>query len=98
MLSLEATRRYIIDKGQLPGIPSALEVTTAGINLGEMNARLLQKIEELTLHLIEKEKELKAEHAVNLSQESRLAKLEQPLTSLTVKGKKIVIKRRNSNR
>ncbi|TDQ11553.1 hypothetical protein [Pedobacter metabolipauper] len=55
--TLLETQTYIKKYGHLPGIPSAQEVNTDGIDLGEMNARLLQKIEELTLHLIEKEEE-----------------------------------------
>jgi hypothetical protein len=54
--SLEATEKHIKEKGHLPGIPSAAEAETQGINLSEMNGKLLKKIEELTLHLIEKEK------------------------------------------
>ncbi|TKC56599.1 hypothetical protein FBD94_23080 [Pedobacter hiemivivus] len=49
---LEETAKHIKEKGHLPGIPSAEEVKNNGIDLGEMNAKLLQKIEELTLHLI----------------------------------------------
>jgi len=50
--SLEASALHIKSKGHLPDIPSADEVKANGIDLGEMNAKLLQKIEELTLHLI----------------------------------------------
>ena len=57
--SLEETERHIKEKGHLQGIPSAKEVKTNGVNLDEMNAKLLEKIEELTLHLIEKDKQLK---------------------------------------
>lgn len=53
---LEETERHIKEKGHLPGIPSAEEVKTNGVDLGEMNAKLLQKIEELTLHLIDQNK------------------------------------------
>ncbi|TCC97700.1 hypothetical protein [Pedobacter hiemivivus] len=56
--SLKETERHIKEKGHLPGIPSAAEVKANGIDLGEMNAKLLQKIEELTLHLIKMRKEL----------------------------------------
>lgn len=42
------------------GIPSATDVKANGIDLGEMNAKLLEKIEELTLHLIEIKKENEA--------------------------------------
>jgi hypothetical protein len=47
----------------LPGIPTAEEVKTAGISVGDMQARLLAKIEELTLHQIEQEKQLTAQAA-----------------------------------
>ncbi|WP_316810313.1 hypothetical protein [Pedobacter heparinus] len=57
LLSLQQTEQHIKEKGHLPGIPSAAEAKSNGIDLGEMNAKLLQKIEELTLHLIEKDKE-----------------------------------------
>ncbi|WP_211660253.1 hypothetical protein [Pedobacter nototheniae] len=52
LLSLEATEKHIKEKGYLPGMPSAKEVELNGLELGEMNKRLLQKVEELTLHLI----------------------------------------------
>ncbi len=55
--SLKETEKHIQEKGHLPGIPSAIEVKNNGVDLGEMNAKLLQKIEELTLHLIRIEKE-----------------------------------------
>lgn len=55
--TLQETEKHIKEKGHLPGIPSAEEVKANGIDLGEMNAKLLQKIEELTLHLIKMEKQ-----------------------------------------
>jgi hypothetical protein len=39
---------YVQANGHLPGIPSAAQVAAGGINVGDMQARLLQKIEELT--------------------------------------------------
>ncbi|PTS92776.1 hypothetical protein DBR11_26330 [Pedobacter sp. HMWF019] len=56
--SLKEMEKHIKEKGHLLGIPSAAEVKNNGIDLGEMNARLLQKIEELTLHLIAQDKKL----------------------------------------
>lgn len=56
--SLVETEKHIKEKGYLPGMPSAQEVETNGLNLGEMNEKLLQKIEELTLHLIEIDEKL----------------------------------------
>ncbi|PYF74202.1 hypothetical protein [Pedobacter nutrimenti] len=55
--SLKETEKHIQEKGHLPGIPSAVEVKNNGVDLGEMNAKLLQKIEELTLYMIELKKE-----------------------------------------
>jgi hypothetical protein len=45
--------------GHLPGVPSAAEIGAKGINVADMQAALLAKVEELTLHLIEQEKRLK---------------------------------------
>lgn len=58
--SLPEVERFISDNQHLPEVPSAEEVREKGINLGEINAVLLKKIEELTLYLIEKDKEDKA--------------------------------------
>lgn len=60
--SLQETEKHINEKGHLPGIPSAQAVKTNGIDLGEMNAKLLQKIEELTLHVIEQNKQLQLQN------------------------------------
>lgn len=57
--TLQQTEQHIKEKGHLPGIPSAEEVKAKGIDVGEMNAKLLQKIEELTLHLIQQDKNYK---------------------------------------
>jgi hypothetical protein len=53
---LETLESYIKANKHLPEVPSAKEVAANGIELGEMNKVLLKKIEELTLHLIEKDK------------------------------------------
>lgn len=73
--SLSETEKSIKEKGHLPGIPSAAEVKNNGLDLGEMNAKLLQKIEELTLHLIEQEKQWKA--VVAGQQETNIQLFEQ---------------------
>ncbi|MDQ7949181.1 MAG: hypothetical protein REI93_10060, partial [Pedobacter sp.] len=56
----------------LPDVPSAKVVAENGIELGEMNKLLLKKIEELTLHLIQKDKE-------NIELKKRMDNLEQKL-------------------
>ncbi len=57
--SLEEMEQHIIEKGHLMNMPSAEEVRANGIDLGEMNALLLQKIEEITLYLIQQDKKIK---------------------------------------
>lgn len=56
--SLIEVERFIKKNGHLKNIPSAEEVERNGIELGEMNKLLLQKIEELTLYTIELKKEI----------------------------------------
>jgi len=61
LLKLSDVKAYIDKHHHLPDLPSAAQVEKEGINLGEINAKLLKKIEELTLHLIEKDIELSAQ-------------------------------------
>ncbi|WP_299156984.1 hypothetical protein [uncultured Tenacibaculum sp.] len=57
--TLKEVEKHIAEKGHLVNIPSAKEVReNKGIELGKMNAKLLQKIEELTLYTIQQEKEI----------------------------------------
>ncbi len=51
---------FIQQNGHLPDMPPAEKVEKEGLDLGEMNKKLLQKIEELTLYLIEMDKKNKA--------------------------------------
>ncbi len=55
---LEEVEEFINTNGHLPNVPSAAQVETEGVNLGEMDAKLLEKIEELTLYVIELKKEI----------------------------------------
>jgi len=57
--ALSDVKSYVNQNQHLPDIPSAKEVSEKGIDLGVMNAKLLKKVEELTLYLIEKDEEIK---------------------------------------
>ena len=51
--------KYISDNKHLPGIISSAEVEAQGdIDLGEINTKLLEKIEELTLYIIDLQKQI----------------------------------------
>jgi len=56
--TLEQVEKHIAEKGHLENIPNEEEVVKNGINLGEMNAKLLQKMEEMTLYMIEQNKRM----------------------------------------
>lgn len=58
--SIEALDAYIQQHKHLPDVPSAKEVEIEGLSLGDMDAILLKKIEELTLYIIELKKEIEA--------------------------------------
>jgi hypothetical protein len=58
LMSLKETEQYIKKEKHLPEIPSADEVNKSGIELAKMNAKLLKKIEELTIHMIEMDKKM----------------------------------------
>lgn len=60
LASLQEIDTYIQSHGHLPGIPNQQQVKEEGVNLGEMNRKLLEKVEELTLHQIELLKELRS--------------------------------------
>jgi hypothetical protein len=55
--SLNETESFIKKNGHLPGMPSQREVAKHGINVGEMQAKMLKTIEEMTLQMIEMKKE-----------------------------------------
>ncbi|MDN3588083.1 hypothetical protein QWY86_15475 [Pedobacter aquatilis] len=59
--SLEGLEGLIKTNKHLPDVPSAKDAQSNGVDLGELNKLLLKKIEELTLHIIEINKELKVQ-------------------------------------
>lgn len=58
--TLNETEEYIQNHGHLPDMPSADEIESQGINVAEMDAALLRKIEEMTLYIIDLEKKIEA--------------------------------------
>ncbi|WP_282159858.1 tail fiber protein [Ulvibacterium marinum] len=77
--SLEEVQEHIRENGHLPNIPSAAEMEQNGVELGIMNMKLLEKIEELTLYTIAQEKRIKHLEKENETLKSiteRVAKIE----------------------
>ncbi|PWL29973.1 hypothetical protein [uncultured Roseivirga sp.] len=73
--SLQELEAFIKVNQHLPEVPSAQEVETNGLDLGDMDATLLKKVEELTLYLIEQNKRLH-------TSDSRYQKLEDENSNL----------------
>lgn len=61
LMSLNELEKNIKENKHLPGIPSADEMQDKGMSIGETSTIFLQKIEELTLYLIEQNKLLEAQ-------------------------------------
>lgn len=58
LMPLIDLEKFINANGHLPNIPSASKIESGGIPVGDMQRLQMEKIEELTLHLIEKDKEI----------------------------------------
>lgn len=74
--SLSYLEKYINTNHHLPEIVSADQMSKEGMDLGELNKKLLQKVEELTLYLFEKEKK-------DNEQQKRIENLEKRLFNLS---------------
>jgi trimeric autotransporter adhesin len=68
--SLDSVATYIKTNKHLPGVPSAEDVVKNGIDIAKMDAKLLEKVEELTLYLIELKQQ-------NAKLEARISELEK---------------------
>ncbi len=73
---LKEVADYIEANHHLPEIPAAADMSQNGVSVGDLQTKLLAKIEELTLHMIEAEKE-------NQTLRDRLAKVEVKLEAAT---------------
>jgi hypothetical protein len=76
---LAEVESHIKARKHLPGIPSAAEVAEHGVSMGDMQAKLLSKVEELTLHLIAQEKAMKA---MQTAHEFEITSLRQQISGL----------------
>lgn len=56
--SLPELETYITENQHLPNIPSASEIKDGGLSIGDMQKRLMEKVEELTLYIIKQDKQI----------------------------------------
>ncbi|KQR70903.1 hypothetical protein [Pedobacter sp. Leaf176] len=91
ILGLNELDAYIKANKHLPEMPSAKEAEANGIALGELVKLQQKKIEELTLHLIEKDKQIVKETEVNVLQGNKISAMQKEflqLKQLILKTKK----------
>jgi len=77
LLPLDQVESYITQHKHLPGIVSEQEVGAKGLDLGDNQAALLKKVEELTLYLIQQNKALQELKALNKQLEEQNARLKR---------------------
>ena len=82
LLPLAEVAKYIKTNQHLPDVPSAGEVAKNGINVGETNALLLKKIEELTLYLIEKDTKDREKDEKLIDQQTMLLSQQKEINQL----------------
>lgn len=78
LMPLSDVEKFIIKNKHLPNVPSAEELKNEGLDLGEMQAKQMEKIEELTLYVIEQNKKLER-------QEKEIEELKSLVNSLIEK-------------
>lgn len=76
---LKEVELFTKEKGHLPGIPAAAEIAQQGLDLGDMQLRHMQKIEELTLYLIQQQQQLESQQTKMAVQEDLIVRLQQQL-------------------
>jgi hypothetical protein len=76
-MTLEEVERFININGHLPNVPSATEMAQTGNNLGKTDIKLLEKVEELTLYLLEMKKANDAQSAEIQSLKNQMSKLKK---------------------
>ncbi|TCZ68643.1 hypothetical protein [Flaviaesturariibacter aridisoli] len=74
LLPLNQLGSYVRRNGHLPGVPSAEEMVKQGLDLGSMSAKLLEKIEEQSLYIVQL-------HEDKTKLETKVQQLEQQAAS-----------------
>jgi hypothetical protein len=84
-MDLKELEDYINAHKHLPGIPTQKEIEQKGQNLGDIQARLLEKVEELTLQMIQQNKENQQQQILIGQQQKLLQKQQQKIQRLETK-------------
>jgi hypothetical protein len=81
LLPLSEVLAYIQTNGHLPNVPTAETVAIEGANLGEMTKTLVEKVEELTLYLLQQQEQLELQKATLELQQTQIEALKLQLAA-----------------
>lgn len=95
LMPLSAVKAYIDHNRHLPDIPSEGHIVKDGLDLGEMNKLLMKKVEELTLYLIEEDRKLKVQLAINKDQDKTLTSQTKQIDELRKDMKRLIKKKKS---
>jgi hypothetical protein len=84
---LSELQKFVKQNRHLPEVASANTMAKDGINIIELNMVMLKKIEELTLYLLEKDREIKKQRSVSRKQQLLLERQQKQLTILSLQIK-----------
>jgi hypothetical protein len=91
-MPLNKVKAFIAQNGHLPNVPSAKEIESDGVNLGETAKITMEKVEELTLYLIgqqeqldEQKELLEKQQELIQAQQELVEKQQQEIEALKVK-------------
>ncbi len=82
LMPLSELRLYINQNSRLPNMPSAQEVGEDGVDLGEINRLLVEKVEELTLYILQLEQDLAQLQSQNQHESEKFKELELRLAQI----------------
>ena len=87
LMPLEKLRQYVKTEKHLPNVPNAGEIQDNGVNLGEFQMKLLEKVEELTLYTMQQAELIERQKEKAASQDERIRALEETVKALIARDK-----------
>lgn len=85
LMPLDEVEAFVKENNHLPNIPSATEMVENGLDVAEMDAKLLEKVEELTLYIIEQNKKNEEQNAKLEEQSKQIEELKSLVNTLMEK-------------
>jgi hypothetical protein len=82
LMSLKQLGSFITQEKHLPNIPSALEMKDKDVNLNEFQMKLLEKIEELTLYVVQQSKEIESQTKIIKTKDAEITNLKSKSSDL----------------